>query len=582
MPAGSADQVRGYTLRKFLAQGGMAELFLAQPTDPTRSQEIVVVKRVLPQFVQDLQFARMFAREASLASMLKHPNIVEVFDDQGATEAECFFAMEYVHGPDLNMILKQLKEGTRPVPLEHALQIAMGMCQGLHHAHEHRGADGQLLSIVHRDVSPSNVMIAADGTVKITDFGVAKALALTSFTQAGTRKGKLSYMSPEQAVADPVDRRTDIFAIGTVLFEMTTLQRMFGGENELAIMHKLLFRERPRPSAIRHDYPPELESIVLKAVAQKPDDRFDTALDMYEALAAFAERRRLQSTPTQLSRWVGSVIPPLPHPGQDPGFYQARAQATVVPIQRDTVVAGDMQATVSDSGLAAGNATMLDGPSNLSSVAGQLHAAPATQVHAAAASTSGVVPPNGPAFVSPPPTNPGINRRPAKSGSSTLPAIAIVAGALAVGAVILAGALWYADARKRDSAPAASTSEPTKAKAADDGATPAIAEPEPALSPGLVEPEPEANPAAPQPEPAPKVEPEPEAATPVPAPTPQPESGTKNRPSASKTPTKKKRRPKASKPEPEAAPAPRTPQKTPPETAPKPPPKHSVDDLFPK
>ncbi|MBV1859310.1 MAG: serine/threonine protein kinase, partial [Nannocystaceae bacterium] len=254
-PVGTGSQVPGYTLRRFLAQGGMAELFLAQPTDPKRAREVVVVKRVLPQFASDLQFSRMFAREAALASMLKHPNIVEVYGDQGASDAECFFAMEYVHGPDLNMLLKELKEGAHPIPLEHAVHIAMGMCAGLHHAHEYRDADGQQLSIVHRDVSPSNVMLAGDGGVKITDFGVAKALALTSFTQAGTRKGKLSYMSPEQAVADPVDRRTDVFAIGTVLFEMTTLQRMFGGENELAVMHKLLFRERPRPSALRNDYP---------------------------------------------------------------------------------------------------------------------------------------------------------------------------------------------------------------------------------------------------------------------------------------------------------------------------------------
>ena len=134
-PVGSTHQVRGYTLRKFLAQSGMAELFLAQPSEPGRGQDIVVVKRVLPQFVQDQQFARMFAREASLASLLKHPNIVEVFGEEGGVDGECFFAMEYVHGPDLNMLLKELKEGTRPVPLEHALEIAMGMCQGLHYAH---------------------------------------------------------------------------------------------------------------------------------------------------------------------------------------------------------------------------------------------------------------------------------------------------------------------------------------------------------------------------------------------------------------------------------------------------------------
>ena len=567
-PVGTGSQVRGYTLRQFLAQGGMAELFLAQPTDPQRNREVVVVKRVLPQFASDQQFARMFAREAALASMLKHPNIVEVYDDQGASDAECFFAMEYVHGPDLNMLLKVLKEGTHPVPLEYAIQIAMGMCTGLHHAHDYRGADGQQLSIVHRDVSPSNVMIASDGTVKITDFGVAKALALTSFTQAGTRKGKLSYMSPEQAVADPVDRRTDIFAIGTVLFEMTTLQRMFGGENELAVMHKLLFRERPRPSALRHDYPPELESILLKAVAQKPDDRFSTAQEMCQALHAFAQRRRLLSTPAHLARWVSSIIPSQAHPTNDPEFFQAHAQATVLPMQRDTIVASE--ATVSDSGLV-GNATMLSGTGPILGATGQIP-------HAPQRTTVGTIgPPTNPSFTPQPPApnTTTVRRAPSPARSSTLPAIAIVSGAVAVGAVILAGALWYADARKRGNSEAGhTTTEPSE--------PPTAAKPdseEPKLVPGLVETE---QPAAPKP--AADVEPPaPPTELPKPEPAPlDPDDGAPTTPPKTKKKWPgKKRRPR---PQPEAAPKPApAPQPKPkPKPKPRPEPKHPLDELFPK
>jgi serine/threonine-protein kinase len=305
----------------------MAELYLATSVDPARAREIVVVKRVLPQFAQDKQFVRMFAREAQLASALKHPNIVEVFDSMGLddeenVQPECFFAMEYVHGADLSEVLRKLREESGRIPLANALLIAMSMCGGLHHAHEHRDESGHLLGIVHRDVSPSNVMLGFDGGVKITDFGVAKALALTSFTQAGTRKGKLSYMSPEQAVADPIDRRTDVFAIGAVLFELTTMRRMFGGENELAVMHKLLFRERTRPSELVSNYPPALEAIVMKATAREPDERYGSAKELRSALEEFARTSNIALSPKALGRFVASVIDAPPHPGTDPDFFK--------------------------------------------------------------------------------------------------------------------------------------------------------------------------------------------------------------------------------------------------------------------
>ncbi len=574
-PVSSGHHVQGYVLRRFLAQGGMAELFLARPTDPQRAGQVVVVKRVLPQFAQDIQFARMFAREASLASLLKHPNIVEVFGAEGVNERECFFAMEYVHGPDLNMLLKQLKEGTRPIPLEHAIQIAMGMCGGLHYAHDYRGEDGNVLGIVHRDVSPSNVMIAGDGVVKITDFGVAKALALTSFTQAGTRKGKLSYMSPEQAVADPVDRRTDIFAIGAVLYEMTTLQRMFGGENELAVMHKLLFRERPRPTALRHDYPPELESIVMKAVAQQPGDRFSTAEEMQKALYDFAERRRLLSTPTHLTRWVASVIPPTPHPAHDPSFFSTDDPSGIIPLPRSATLNGvDGQATVSDGGFPDG-ATVMDGSAGPPApVAGQLQAP---------ASSSGLVPT--PPAVAPPVTTPAtgfpaaspsssqnpvisVRRPPPPAEPSNLPAIAIVAGALALASVILAGALWYAD--ERDRSKKANANVPTQA---DAPRTPTPAE-EPELPPGVIDPDPAApSPAAALPAPSDPTPPVAETPAPKPAPTPSPAASKAEGKRRGKKKRSTSRTPKSTSPKPTPAPKPE-----PPPTKKK---KNKLDELFP-
>ncbi len=504
----SGHHVEGYVLRRFLAQGGMAELFLARPTDPAHAREVVVVKRVLPQFAQDIQFARMFAREAALASMLKHPNIVEVFGSEGINEHECFFAMEYVHGPDLNGLLKQLKERQQPMPLEHALQVAIGMCAGLHHAHEKRGDDGHVLGIVHRDVSPSNVMISSEGAVKITDFGVAKALALTSFTQAGTRKGKLSYMSPEQAVADPVDRRTDIFAIGTVLFEMTTLQRMFGGENELAVMHKLLFRERPRPSAVRHDYPPELESIVMRAVAQQPENRYDSAEQMQQALMAFAQRRGLQCSAAGLGAWVATVLSPTPHPAQDPSFFTSDDPSGVIPIPSRggvTIADGGSQ-TVADS--FPDSATVMDGSGPLMPVAGHVVAADSIPGAAVPGRLHGPPDATGGSFGSAPPapvypaaplhapSGPITASRRAPAPNSNVPAFAIVGGAVALAAMIFGGAVWYASVRDQNAAkteieaesmatPPRPDAEPRSPSAAsvekqDQPPTPAPDDPEPA------------------------------------------------------------------------------------------------------
>jgi serine/threonine protein kinase len=355
-------RVGRYILRRWLAQGGMAELYLATHEAPSRASQIVVVKRVLAQFSQDPQFARMFAREAQLASALKHPNIVEVFESHAEGADECFFAMEYVHGPDLAEVLRTLKDNNGAVPLSHALTLAAGICAGLEHAHEQRDEHNQPLGIVHRDVSPSNVMIAHDGTIKIMDFGVAKALALTSFTQAGTRKGKLSYMSPEQAVADPVDRRTDVFAIGAVLFELTTMQRMLGGDNELAVMHKLLFRERPKPSEIKAGYPIDLERIVLKAVAQSPSDRFQTAGAMQQAIEEFARRNSIRLSATALAQWIGTVIPPKPHPATDPEFFATPVPAA--PLRETTLTDGLGPSTLAGLG-SREEATALDTPMGL-------------------------------------------------------------------------------------------------------------------------------------------------------------------------------------------------------------------------
>lgn len=326
-PTGTAvnEQVGNYVLRRYLTQGGMAELFLAHRVG---GRDVVVAKRILPQFSRDLSFTRMFTREAHLASLLRHPNIIQVHDAGGLETEGCYFVMEYLHGVDLTRFLSVLRDRNLTMPLDHALTIVTRMCAGLHYAHNMVGQDGRALEIVHRDVSPSNVMVAYNGDIKVMDFGVAKALALTSFTEAGTRKGKLSYMAPEQARADALDRRADVFAIGAVLYELTTMQRLFTGGNELAVIHQLMYEARTPPSTVVSGYPSALEKIVLKAVEHKPEDRYTSAAALGEALEGFAAQAGLTLGTQALGKFLGEQIVAPPHPADDPAFFGGAADVS--------------------------------------------------------------------------------------------------------------------------------------------------------------------------------------------------------------------------------------------------------------
>ncbi len=319
-PDQPATTVGNLVLRRWLAQGGMAELYLASPADPAR-REVVVLKRVLPHLMGSHSFVRMFSREARLVSMLRHPNIVAVRDTGGLGAEDCYYTMEYVHGVDLGALLETVKARGGAVPLAHALTIAVAMCAGLHYAHEAHGPDGQPLGIVHRDVSPSNVLLGYDGAIKVTDFGVAKALAMTRLTEEGTRKGKLSYMSPEQATGETVDRRADVFAIATVLYEMTTMTRLFGGDNDLAVMYNILNRPRPSPREVSPGYPAALEAIVMRAVSADMNERFEDAQGLQRALEGFAASVGLSLSPEAVGAFIGQTMPGSAHPRDDPAFW---------------------------------------------------------------------------------------------------------------------------------------------------------------------------------------------------------------------------------------------------------------------
>jgi len=212
-----------YTLLRVLAKGGMAELFLAIQKSVAGFEKLIVIKRILPSMNQDKAFIDMLLHEARIAATLSHPNIVQIFD-VGQAEGLYFIAMEHVHGEDIRSVVRGMKvKGVPEFPLEHALAIAMGMCAGLSYAHEKRDLDGTELNIVHRDISPQNVVITFSGDVKIVDFGIAKSdTKMHTETRSGKLKGKVPYMSPEQARGEPIDARSDIFATGVMLFELTT------------------------------------------------------------------------------------------------------------------------------------------------------------------------------------------------------------------------------------------------------------------------------------------------------------------------------------------------------------------------
>ena len=285
----------------------MAEIFLARASAMHGFEKLVVIKRILPQHAESDDFIRMFLAEARLAATLHHPNIVQVYDI-GEASGMYFFAMEYVQGQDMRKLVRAARRKQKPIPLEHILHIIMGVAGGLHHAHEKVGLDGRPVGIVHRDVSPSNVLVTYEGAVKIVDFGIAKAATAQVSTIAGTLKGKIPYMSPEQCRGETVDRRSDIFSIGTLLWELTTGKRLFAGDNEFAILNRVAKGDVPLPSSIRPEYPPELEAIVMRALQADPDNRYSSALDLQIDLEDFSREARLPVSSARMGRFMRDLF----------------------------------------------------------------------------------------------------------------------------------------------------------------------------------------------------------------------------------------------------------------------------------
>lgn len=293
--------------------GGMAELYLAQQSGAAGFSKIVALKRIHAHLAQNETFTGMFLAEARLASDLNHPNLAHVLDF-GECNKEHYLTMEYVHGVNLHEALNRARA---PLPLEAALQIVIDVARGLHELHEHRSTDGSALGMVHRDVSPSNVLLAYDGSVKLTDFGIAKAMELTSATRTGTFKGKLGHSSPEQARGEKIDRRSDVFCLGILLYEVTTGVRAFSGPNEFAVLGKVASANYDAPETIVDDYPQDLGVMVRDALAAAPEDRPATAAEFAESVAAFARDQGIAIGPSPVAMLLRDLFgepPPIADP----------------------------------------------------------------------------------------------------------------------------------------------------------------------------------------------------------------------------------------------------------------------------
>lgn len=284
MDDNTEERVGPYQIVKKLTSGGMAEIFLTS----ARQGQHYIVKRILKDYCDSDDFITMFLNEAKLSVNLHHSNIVQVYDF-GNYHGNYFLAMEYIFGKDLGSILKYVSENRLFIPVDIAVYVAQQICMGLDYAHFKRDAFNKHLNIVHRDISPPNIMLAFDGSIKILDFGIAKATAMTSAlqTRSGVLKGKFSYMSPEQAYGKEIDRRTDIFSTGIVLYEMLTCRSLFYSHDDIEILEKVRKAKVAPPSQLNPKIPPKLDKIVLTALARKSKHRYQTAHDFGEALRVF-------------------------------------------------------------------------------------------------------------------------------------------------------------------------------------------------------------------------------------------------------------------------------------------------------
>ncbi|KAB2897212.1 MAG: serine/threonine protein kinase, partial [Kofleriaceae bacterium] len=279
----------------FLATGGMSELYLGR--EP--SGRVVVIKRILPHLSRQSAFVSMFVDEARIGSLIRHKNVVEVFE-LGQVGTDLFMVMELLEGENTASLIRRMVHRDERLAYGLAAHLVAEACEGLHAAHELRDEHGQRLNLVHRDVSPQNVFVTYDGAVKVLDFGIAAGSHRLAHTATGQLKGKFSYMSPEQCRGEPLDLRSDVFSLGVVLYELTTQRRLFARTNELLVLKAVCEEPIARPSRELRDYPPFLEDICMRALARDRSERYPSARAMRDDLIAATQFLLGNVDPTQL------------------------------------------------------------------------------------------------------------------------------------------------------------------------------------------------------------------------------------------------------------------------------------------
>ena len=308
-----------YRLLERVAVGGMAEVWQAHRRGVEGFQKIVAIKKILSHLTGSQDFITMFIDEAKLAAQLNHTNIIQIYD-LGKVEDDFFIAMEFVDGKDLRSIQNRAKDFGQKLPLGLCLMITAAVARALDYAHRKRDFDNRDLGLVHRDVSPQNVLISYEGEIKLCDFGIVKAVAKASSTQMGALKGKLQYMSPEQAWGKEVDARSDIFSLGSVFFELLTGERLFTGDSEIGVLDAVRDCRVQSPRNLDPDLPTEVEAIVMRALAPTPESRYQTAGEMEKDIAAVLEQLRPAVGQSDLAEMMarlfgpqsGSAAPPAP------------------------------------------------------------------------------------------------------------------------------------------------------------------------------------------------------------------------------------------------------------------------------